>query len=170
PPALRDKALFELIYSCGLRISEAVGINIDDVYFNEGVILLRGKGGKERLVPFGDAAEILLTAYLTQARNILLKGKKTEALFVSNLGKRLSRKTAWKNYAALARRSGKNSKLHTLRHSFATELLAGGADLRSVQILLGHADLSTTQIYTHLDTRRLREAHKKYLPDLENLP
>ncbi|MDR0526491.1 MAG: tyrosine-type recombinase/integrase [Spirochaetaceae bacterium] len=170
PAALRDKALFELLYSCGLRISEAVGLNLDDIYFNEALIRVRGKGGKERLAPFGTDAEVLLKQYLLEARSVLLAGKKNSAFFVSRQGRRLSRKTAWKNYAALARSDGKSSKLHTLRHSFATEMLAGGADLRSVQLLLGHADLATTQIYTHLNTARLKEAHKKYLPALREQP
>ena len=166
PAALRDRALFELLYSCGLRISEAVALNVRDIYFNEAVVRVMGKGGKERLTPFGDEAEKWLNRYFSEARPLLLKKQKTDAVFVSALGRRLSRKTVWKNYAAYARLHGRSSKLHTLRHSFATEMLAGGADLRSVQELMGHADLSTTQIYTHLDTTRLKEAHGRYLPSL----
>lgn len=172
PAGLRDRTLFELIYSCGLRISEAVGLNLDDIYFNESVIRALGKGAKERLVPFGSVAEEWLKNYLTNARPILIalskrRSAKTDAVFISALGRRLSRKTAWKKYAAYARFMGESSKLHTLRHSFATELLIGGADLRSVQELLGHSSLAATQIYTHLETSRLKEAHKKYLPRLK---
>ena len=166
PASLRDRALFELLYSCGLRIGEAVSLNVRDIYFNEAVVRVLGKGGKERLTPFGDEAEKWLKRYFSEARPLLLKKQKTDAVFVSALGRRLSRKTVWKNYAAYARSYGRSSKLHTLRHSFATEMLAGGADLRSVQELMGHADLSTTQIYTHLDTTRLKEAHGRYLPSL----
>ncbi|MDR2489840.1 MAG: tyrosine-type recombinase/integrase [Spirochaetaceae bacterium] len=166
PASLRDRAIFELIYSCGLRISEAVALNVRDIYFNEAVVRVTGKGSKERLTPFGDEAEKWLNRYFSEARPALIKKQKTDAVFVSALGRRLSRKTVWKNYAAYARLHGRSSKLHTLRHSFATEMIAGGADVRSVQELMGHADLSTTQIYTHLDTTRLKEAHGKYLPSL----
>jgi integrase/recombinase XerD len=167
PMGLRDRALFELLYSSGLRVSEAVGLNIDDCFFNEAVIRVTGKGNKERLAPFGSAAETALRAYLSGGRPQFLKaGRKTDALFLSRGGRRLGRKGIWKNYAALTAKNGAGSKLHTLRHSFATELLAGGADLRSVQELLGHADISTTQIYTHVAVSRLEDAHKKYMPKL----
>jgi integrase/recombinase XerD len=165
PQGLRDRALFELVYSSGLRVSEAAGLNIDDCFFSEAVIRVTGKGNKERLVPFGSAAEESLRRYLAQGRPAFLKaGRKSDALFLNRCGRRLGRKGIWKNYAALAARLGESSKLHALRHSFATELLLGGADLRSVQELLGHADISTTQIYTHLAVSNLEEAHKKYLP------
>jgi integrase/recombinase XerD len=168
PAGLRDRALFELVYSSGLRVSEAVSLNIDDCFFNEAVVRVTGKGRKERLVPFGSAAEEALLRYLREGRPSLLKaGRKSNALFLNRLGQRLSRKGIWKNYAALAARNGTSSKLHALRHSFATELLSGGADLRSVQELLGHADISTTQIYTHVAVSSLEEAHKKYMPRLK---
>jgi integrase/recombinase XerD len=167
PAGLRDRALIELIYSSGLRVSEAVSLDVDDCFFNEAVVRVRGKGGKERLVPFGSAAEAALHIYLKEGRPAFLKPtKKTSAMFVSRLGRRLGRKGIWKNYAALAALAGESSKLHTLRHSFATELLAGGADLRSVQELLGHSDITTTQIYTHVAVSRLAEAHKKFMPRL----
>jgi integrase/recombinase XerD len=119
-------------------------------------------------VPFGSAAETALRAYLNDARPHFLKiGRKSNALFLNRMGRRLGRKGIWKNYAALAAQNGVSSKLHSLRHSFATELLAGGADLRSVQELLGHADIATTQIYTHIAVSRLEEEHKKYMPRLE---
>ncbi|MDR1362539.1 MAG: tyrosine recombinase [Spirochaetaceae bacterium] len=167
PLGLRDKALFELLYSSGLRVSEAVGLDVDDCFFNEAVIRVTGKGNKERLVPFGSRAETALRDYLNNGRPVLLKAmRKANALFLSRNGCRLGRKGIWKNYAAAASKNGASSKLHNLRHSFATELLAGGADLRSVQELLGHADISTTEIYTHVAVSRLEEAHRKYMPKL----
>jgi integrase/recombinase XerD len=166
PRGLRDRALFELIYSAGLRVSEAARLNLRDLDFTQGLLRVRGKGGRERLVPFGDEAGRWLKRYLEESRPRLLGKRPGEALFVGRTGKRLSRKGIWKNYAALAELNGTGSKIHTLRHSYATELLAGGADLRSVQELLGHADLSTTQIYTHVDVSFLRESHRRYLPKL----
>jgi integrase/recombinase XerD len=163
---LRDRALFELIYSTGLRISEVVNMDLTDVYFSERIARVRGKGDKERLVPFGEEAAYWLKRYLKEVRYVLSRGKNNGALFLGRSGRRLSRKGIWKNYANLARMIGVSTKVHTLRHSYATELLAGGADLRSVQELLGHADISTTQIYTHVDTALLREQHRKFLPHL----
>jgi integrase/recombinase XerD len=167
PQGCRDRCLFELIYSAGLRVCEAVGLNIKDVDINGGVAKVKGKGNKERLVLFGKEAAGQLKQYLQLARPVL-EGKinKTNALFIGRNGKRLSRKGIWKNYAKFACLAGTSSHIHTLRHSFATSLLAGGADLRTVQELLGHADLSTTQIYTHVDTAILRENHRRYLPKL----
>jgi integrase/recombinase XerD len=167
PPGLRDRALFEMIYSSGLRISEAVGLNVRDLDFNEGIARVRGKGGKERLVVFGPEAARRLKQYLEEARPILAGGGgRGPALFVGRSGKRLSRKGMWKNYARYAALAGTGSRVHTLRHSFATGMLEGGADLRTVQALLGHADLATTQIYTHVDTGLLQESHRRYLPVL----
>jgi integrase/recombinase XerD len=170
---LRDRALFELVYSSGLRISEAVHLNLNDVFFKEGVLRVVGKGSKERLAPFGSEASKWLKDYLGSSRPVLLGAKVavgvgagTNALFVTRRGERLGRKGIWKNYRALAGMNGTSSKLHALRHSFATELLQGGADLRSVQELLGHSDISTTQIYTHVDTSRLKSQHGKYMPTL----
>jgi integrase/recombinase XerD len=166
PLGIRNRALYELIYSAGLRISEVVRLDLKDIFFGERILRVRGKGGRERMAVFGDEAARRLTAYLTESRPLLAGNKQLKALFVSRRGKRLSRKGIWKNYSLLADLAGSSSKLHTLRHSFATELLAGGADLRQVQELLGHADLATTQIYTHVDVSLLRENHKKYLPRL----
>ncbi|MDR3337826.1 MAG: tyrosine recombinase [Treponema sp.] len=163
---LRDRALFELIYSSGLRVSEAVTLNVGDIFFSEGIARVTGKGDKERLVVFGGEAETWLKRYLAEGRPRLLGRNHSSALFVGRTGHRLSRKGIWKNYAILTSQLGMSSHLHSLRHSFATELLAGGADLRSVQELLGHADLSTTQIYTHVDNAMLRENHRRYLPRL----
>jgi integrase/recombinase XerD len=166
PRRLRDRALFELVYSAGLRVSEAVGLNTQDVYFSEGIIRVRGKGSKERLTPFGAEAARWLKRYLAEARPKLARARQSPALFIGGTGKRLSRKGIWKNYARLAALAGTGTKLHTLRHSYATELLAGGADLRSVQELLGHADLVTTQIYTHVEVSRLRDTYRRYMPKL----
>ena len=164
PLGLRNRTLFEMIYSSGLRISEAAGLNIRDIDFNEGVARIRGKGNKERLVVFGAEAAAWLKRYLAEARPLLTRGG--PALFVGKSGKRLSRKGIWKNYAWYAAVTGTGSRVHTLRHSFATGLLQGGADLRTVQALLGHANLATTQIYTHVDARSLQDAHRRYLPKL----
>jgi integrase/recombinase XerD len=166
PLGLRNRALFELVYSAGLRISEVVSLNTEDIFFSQGLARVRGKGGKERLVVFGAEAADWLKRYLSESRPLLLGSRRNSALFVGKRGNRLSRKGIWKNYAQSAGGTGAGTKLHTLRHSFATELLAGGADLRSVQELLGHADLSTTQIYTHVDVSLLRESHRRYLPKL----
>jgi integrase/recombinase XerD len=159
--------LYELIYSAGLRISEAVRLNTEDIFLSENMAKVTGKGNKERLVVFGPDALHWIKRYLKEARPQLLGIRKTKALFLGRSGKRLSRKGIWKNYKPIAINAGLSTKLHTMRHTFATELLAGGADLRSVQELLGHAEISTTQIYTHIDSSRLRDSHNKYLPRLK---
>jgi integrase/recombinase XerD len=172
PLGLRDRTIFELIYSAGLRISEAVSLNLRDLEMPSpgssggGTARVRGKGSKERLVVFGSAAASWLRRYLAEARPKLGGRIHSPALFIGRSGKRLSRKGIWKNYAGYAALAGTGSRVHSLRHSFATELLAGGADLRSVQELLGHSDLTTTQIYTHLDVSLLKENHRKFLPKL----
>ncbi|MDR0557399.1 MAG: tyrosine recombinase [Treponema sp.] len=165
PLGIRNRAIYEFIYSSGLRISETVSLNCNDIS-SEGVVKALGKGGKERLVVFGEQAKAWLKRYLGEARPRLIGKSRSKALFLSRNGKRLSRKGVWKNYALIAELAGVSSKLHTLRHTFATELLAGGADLRSVQELLGHADLTTTQIYTHVNSR-LKESHRQFLPKLK---
>jgi integrase/recombinase XerD len=164
---LRNRALYELIYSAGLRISEVVHLNTEDLFLSENVARVTGKGNKERLVVFGPQALYWLRRYLKEARPELQGIRKTKALFLGRSGKRLSRKGIWKNYKPIAVKAGLSTKLHTMRHTFATELLAGGADLRSVQELLGHAEITTTQIYTHIDAARLRDSHSKYLPKLK---
>jgi len=165
PYGLRDRSLFELIYSCGLRVSEAVDLELSRIYMKEGLLQVTGKGGKERLVPLGEEAEKWLGLYLSEGRPLLVKnGVRTDKVFLNNRGKGLSRKGMWKRFRGIAEEAEIKGKIHTLRHSFATHLLKGGADLRSVQELLGHADISTTQIYTHLDTRDLEKAHKAYHP------
>ena len=172
PNGIRDRALFELVYSCGLRVSEAVSLSIPDIHFRERLILVRGKGNKERMVPFGEPAERWLREYLSSARKALLGNRVSSAVFINSRGGRLSRKGIWSRFQEIEMRSGIESKIHTLRHSFATHLLSGGADLRSVQDLLGHADVATTQIYTHIENESLKLYHADYFdnfrPEREN--
>lgn len=168
PNGIRDRALFELIYSAGLRVSEAVSLSLEDVFFNERLLKVHGKGGKERIIPFGTQAEEKLAAYLKTARPLLLKSthrKNTEtagAVFLNRCGERLTRKGIWKRLQEIEQLSGVTTKIHTLRHSYATHLLAGGADLRSVQCLLGHASITTTQIYTHIEDKDLEAYHRRF--------
>jgi integrase/recombinase XerD len=167
PLGIRNRALYELIYSAGLRISEAVFLNTTDLFLSKNIARVLGKGSKERLALFGPDAAFWLKRYMDEVRPGLLGRRNGKAVFPNRDGKRLSRKGIWKNYGSLAIQAGLSTKLHTLRHTFATELLAGGADLRSVQELLGHAEISTTQVYTHVDSGRLKENHSKYLPRLK---
>lgn len=159
---LRDRALLELLYSTGARISEAVGLDVDDVDPQERTVLLRGKGGKDRVVPVGLPALEALDAYLVRARPALAaKGRGTGAIWLNLRGGRLSRQSAWQILRTAAERAGIHTQVspHTLRHSFATHLLEGGADVRVVQELLGHASVTTTQIYTLLTVSTLREVY-----------
>lgn len=164
PLGVRDRTLFELVYSCGLRISEVSGLLLQNVHMNERFILVRGKGDKERIVPFGDDAFYWLSLWLSESRPKLVKSKSAATVFVNYQGKPISRKGIWKRFQEIEVETGITAKVHTLRHSFATHLLAGGADLRSVQELLGHSDLSTTQIYTHIDDSQLHTYHDDYFP------
>jgi integrase/recombinase XerD len=164
PRSLRDRALFELIYSCGLRISEASSLCFDQVYLDERVIRVRGKRKKERLVPFGQEAAARLSDYLARGRPWLAKSGRSERVFLSQGGRGISRKGIWKRFDLVRKTAGVDAKVHTFRHSFATHLLAGGADLRTVQELLGHSDISTTQIYTHIEPEALGEYHDQYFP------
>jgi integrase/recombinase XerD len=168
PQGLRNRAAYELLYSAGLRVSEAVGLDIDDVDFGEHIARVTGKGNKERLVIFGDTATFWLKKYLAESRPKLSCGKHINAFFLSRRGQRMSRKTMWYDYAAITGQVGMPSRLHNLRHSFATEMLAGGADLRSVQALMGHVNLGTTQIYTHVNDQALRKNYEKYMPNLND--
>ena len=168
PLGIRDDALFELIYSCGLRISEACTLKVANVHFDERLILVHGKGDKERLVPFGEIAAKKLQKYMQEVRPELVKGRNISEVFVNYKGEPISRKGVWKRFQEMEALSGVKAKVHTLRHSFATHLLAGGADLRSVQELLGHSDLSTTTIYTHVTDTQLEDAHKKYFEGKDN--
>lgn len=163
---LRDKACLELMYATGMRVSELVGLALADLDKDVGFIRCRGKGGKERIVPVGRTAMGYLTKYLSDARPALLRRRSANELFLTRFGKKMSRVTFWKIIKRYAKEAHiKNSiKPHTLRHSFATHMLEGGADLRVVQELLGHSDISTTQIYTHVDKDRLKTIHQKYHP------
>ena len=163
PHGLRDRALFELIYSCGLRISEAVELALEKVYLDQQIIRVLGKGSKERLVPLGEESVHWLSRYLVEGRPLLLKSP-VPYVFLNHHGRQLSRKGMWKRFKEISERAGVRAKVHTLRHSFATHLLEGGADLRAVQELLGHADISTTQIYTHIDKEALQLYHHDYHP------
>jgi len=164
PGGLRDRALFELIYSCGLRISEASSLTFDALYLKERFIRVLGKRRKERMLPFGEEASTWLERYLSEGRPTLEHGRRSDRVFLNRAGKGISRKGVWKRFSELRLASGVDGKVHSLRHSFATHLLAGGADLRTVQELLGHADISTTQIYTHVDADDLAIAHEAYFP------
>ena len=164
PSGLRDRALFEMIYSCGLRVSEAVALQVTSLHQDQGFVTVSGKGGRQRLVPLMGAALDWIQRYLQDGRPALARHAGEAALFVNRSGRRLTRAGMWKRFQDAAVRAGVGGKLHTLRHSFATHLLGGGADLRSVQELLGHADISTTQIYTHVDATDLRDAHRRHHP------
>jgi integrase/recombinase XerD len=161
---IRDRALFELIYSCGLRVSEAVGLSMNRVSLEEGVVRVMGKGSRERMVPLGNRAKKDLKRYLAEARPLLTGRLAVDTLFLGRRGRKLSRKTIWKIFKRLTVQTGVDGKVHTLRHSFATHLLQGGADLRSVQELLGHADIGTTQIYTHVSQEVLKRTHAEFHP------
>lgn len=167
PLAIRNKAMLELMYATGLRVSELVTLQVSDVHLTMGFVRCFGKGSKERIVPLGDMAKEALENYLNNARDELIKRNRTEtALFVNHHGKPLSRQGFWKILKAIVRDAGLTKEItpHTLRHSFATHLLENGADLRSVQEMLGHADISTTQIYTHITKTRLKDMYEKYHP------
>jgi integrase/recombinase XerD len=170
PRGLRDTAILEMLYSCGLRVSELCGLRVTDIAQEERTIKVFGKGGRERLVPMGERAVEAIRAYFPARLELCSGGeKKSDALFVSRLGRKISRVSVWSvvKTRALAAGITKEVSPHTLRHSFATHLVADGADLRAVQEMLGHADISTTQMYTHVTPGYLRETHRKYHP-LEN--
>jgi integrase/recombinase XerD len=161
PLALRDRALLEVMYACGLRASEVIGLELSDVDLEEGMLCARGKGSKERLVPVGRAAVTALRAYCARGRPALLGAGVESRLFLNRRGSGLTRQGLYKIVQGHARGAGLEARMspHTLRHSFATHLLAGGCDLRSLQEMLGHADLATTQVYTHLSAERLKDAY-----------
>jgi integrase/recombinase XerD len=166
PLYFRDRALLELAYGAGLRVSEWIGIGTRDVLFEDALVRVFGKGGKERLVPIGRSAIAALAIYQRELRPRLERGKGRGSLFLNARGEPLTRMGAWKILRRYVERAGltKHVSPHTLRHSFATHLLEGGADLRAVQEMLGHADISTTQIYTHVDREYLRQVHRQYHP------
>jgi integrase/recombinase XerD len=163
---VRDRALTEILYGCGLRASEVVGLTLDSVRFEEALVRVRGKGGKTRLVPLGSRAEEALRRYLADARPAFRPAPGEAALFVGPRGRALSRPTLWRIVKRRARMAGlpKEVSPHWLRHSFATHLLAGGAPIRAIQEMLGHADIGTTQVYTHVDAGRLASVVKQFHP------
>ena len=166
PLGLRDRAMLELMYASGLRVSELVGLKLFNLGMNEGVLRVLGKGSKERLVPFGQVARDWIERYLAEARPAILAGQQTEDLFVTARGQGMSRVMFWMIVKKQALAAGITAPLspHTLRHAFATHLLNHGADLRAVQMLLGHADISTTTIYTHVARERLKSLHAQHHP------
>ena len=163
---IRDTAILELFYASGMRVSELVQLKIESINFDIGYVRCIGKGSKERIIPIGRTAREAIQYYCEKVRSKLAKSNMTSDLFLSRLGKKLSRQSIWKLIKQYARKANikKVIKPHTLRHSFATHLLEHGADLRSVQEMLGHSDISTTQIYTHVDRERLRTIHKQFHP------
>jgi len=166
PLEFRNRCILELMYACGLRVSETANLKIGDINFDENVVRAFGKGSKERIVPIGRTARELIKRYLENARPLLVKDNSETALFLSNHGRKLDRIRIWEVVKLAAERANirKNIHPHTLRHSFASHMLENGADLRVIQEMLGHADISTTQIYTHVDQRRLLEVHRKFHP------
>jgi integrase/recombinase XerD len=166
PLGLRDRTMLELIYASGLRVSELVTLKTWNVGLNEGVLRVMGKGSKERLVPFGQVASDWIERYLREARAAILAGQQSEDLFVTARGQGMTRAMFWVIVKKHARTAGITAPLspHTLRHAFATHLLNHGADLRAVQMLLGHADISTTTIYTHIARERLKVLHAQHHP------
>ncbi len=164
---LRDKAILELLYACGTRVSELINLKISDLFFDDEIIRVFGKGSKERLIPVGSSAVRWVRTYLKKSRPLLMKKSKSENnLFLNSRGSKLSRMGIWKIIDRYVKEVGieKDVHPHTFRHSFATHLLEGGADLRAVQEMLGHADISTTQIYTHVDRDYIKQIHKQYHP------
>lgn len=163
---LRNRAILELMYATGLRVSEVINLKLEDLHLDVGIIRAMGKGKKERIIPIGDQAIKWISAYLDNSRPILCKNKRSPYLFVNFHGERLTRQGIWKNLKNEVKKAGikKNVTPHTLRHSFATHILENGADLRIVQELLGHADISTTQLYTHISKKRLSKIYNQAHP------
>lgn len=162
--AVRDQAMIELLYASGLRVSELVGIRIEDIHFDAGFIRVTGKGSKERIVPVSPRALKAIRTYMKEERAVLLKKRQSAYLFVTNRGRPMTRQRFWQTLKEIGKRAGVELSPHTLRHCFATHLLEGGADLRSVQKMLGHSDISTTQIYTKVTTDRIKKVYKQYHP------
>jgi len=166
PLGMRDRAMLEMLYATGMRVSELTHLPVNQVNLEGGYVLLYGKGSKERVVPLGMESMKWLSLYLQGARKNLAKGKDSPFLFINRSGRGMSRQLFWRNLKGYGKKAGIRKRItpHLLRHSFATHLLEGGADLRSVQMMLGHADISTTQIYTHVSGERLKKVHQRYHP------
>lgn len=166
PTAIRDTAMMELMYATGIRVSEIITLTMNSINWQVGYLVVMGKGGKERIVPIGRSAYNCLCEYVDHGRPKFIKDQRANILFLNRSGEGLTRQGFWKIVRRYALRAGLNKKVHphTFRHSFASHLLEGGADLRSVQIMLGHADIATTQIYTHITRERLKHIHKRYHP------
>jgi integrase/recombinase XerD len=166
PAALRDTAMLELLYATGIRVSELINLTMNSINWQVGFLTAMGKGSKERIVPIGKTAYDCVRVYVDKARPQLMQKKSTEVLFLNRFGGKFSRQGFWKMVIRYSSKAGLIKKVHphTFRHSFASHLLEGGADLRTVQVMLGHADISTTQIYTHITRDRLKEIHQKYHP------
>ncbi|MBD8474217.1 site-specific tyrosine recombinase XerD [Pseudomonas sp. CFBP 8770] len=166
PIGQRDRAMLEVLYACGLRVTELISLTLDQVNLRQGVLRVVGKGNKERLVPMGEEAVVWVERYLRDGRHELLGGRPSDVVFPSQRGEQMTRQTFWHRIKHQAQVAGiaKSLSPHTLRHAFATHLLNHGADLRVVQMLLGHSDLSTTQIYTHVARARLQELHARHHP------
>ncbi|MEA1959004.1 MAG: site-specific tyrosine recombinase XerD [Chloroflexota bacterium] len=169
PEAVRDVAMLELLYACGMRVSEMIDLNVGDVNLNAGFVRCLGKGSKERIIPIHDRAVGSIKEYVSEARPQLLRGKDEDALFLNRRGDRLTRQGFWLILKGYAKAAGIKKAVtpHTLRHSFATHVLSGGADLRAVQDLLGHANISSTQVYTHVTGEHVRQAYDKAHPRAE---
>ncbi|MGA9467510.1 MAG: tyrosine-type recombinase/integrase, partial [Exiguobacterium marinum] len=165
PLSLRDRAMLELLYGTGMRVSELLGLDLDDLQFELGYLQCEGKGERARIIPVSSVAQGFVERYIQQARNGL-GGRETEALFLNGRGGRLSRQGFWKIIKRRAKLAGIDKEItpHVLRHSFATHLLENGADLRAIQQMLGHADLATTQVYTHVNKSRLHDVYRKHHP------
>lgn len=164
--ALRNTAMLELLYATGIRVSELINLTMNSINWQVGFLVVMGKGSKERIVPIGKIAYDCTRRYIEEARPKLIQKKSTDVLFLNRFGRKFTRQGFWKIVVGYAKQAGLQKKVypHTFRHSFASHLLEGGADLRTVQVMLGHSDISTTQIYTHVTRDRLREVHHKYHP------
>jgi integrase/recombinase XerD len=165
-PAIRNTAMLELLYATGIRVSELINLTMNSINWQVGFIVVMGKGSKERIVPVGKVAYDCTRRYVDEVRPKLMQKKSTDVLFLNRFGEKFTRQGFWKIVVACAKKAGLHKKVypHTFRHSFASHLLEGGADLRTVQVMLGHSDISTTQIYTHITRERLKEVHQKFHP------